>query len=311
MTRGIPSRGQVGEPPRNDESGGLSFHVLGPTRVLGPDGSELNIGPRRQRELLTLLLLRPGVAVPVDRLAEELWNGRPPPGARSTLHAYLSGLRRVLEPGRRAPFRILTTRDDSYALEVPVGGLDIGRWRRLAEAAQAASAAGAYGRADELFGAAVALWSGDPFAELVDHEVAEAERARLAEERAGLSEEAAECRLALGAHASVIGDLMVLVREYPLRERPRAQLALALYRSGRQAEALAVLEAGRRLCAEELGLDPGPRLRELQAAILRQDPALAGPERRPAASVCRGRRGVVVGRLRVPCPHRDSSHRRR
>ncbi|MFI6583579.1 BTAD domain-containing putative transcriptional regulator [Embleya sp. NPDC050493] len=288
----------------------MSFQVLGPTRVSGPDGSELNIGPRRQRELLTLLLLRPGVAVPVDRLAEELWNGRPPPGARSTLHAYLSGLRRVLEPGRRAPYRVLTTRDDSYALEVPAGQLDTARWHALAEAGRAAVAAGALDRADELLRAALALWVGDAFAELADHDVAQAERARLAEEHTGLLEEAAECRLALGAHASVIGDLMALVREHPLRERPRAQLALALYRSGRQAEALAVLEAGRRLCAEELGLDPGPGLRELQAAILRQDPALATPERRPAASVCRGRRGVVVGRLRVPCSHRDVSHRR-
>ncbi|MEU0938189.1 MULTISPECIES: AfsR/SARP family transcriptional regulator [unclassified Embleya] len=272
----------------------------------------LNIGPRRQRELLTLLLLRPGVAVPVDRLAEELWNGRPPPGARSTLHAYLSGLRRVLEPGRRAPYRVLTTRDDSYALEVPAGRLDTGRWHALAEAGRAASAAGAYGRADELLRAALALWIGDAFAELGDHEVAQAERARLAEEHTALSEEAAECRLALGAHASVIGELMTLVREHPLRERPRAQLALALYRSGRQAEALAALEAGRRLCAEELGLDPGPRLRDLQAAILRQDPMLTAPDRPPAStsSVCTGRRSFVAARPHRPCPHRGSPYRR-
>ncbi|MET7302505.1 AfsR/SARP family transcriptional regulator [Embleya sp. NPDC005575] len=290
----------------------MSFQVLGSTRVLGPDGSALNIGPRRQRELLTLLLLRPGVAVPVDRLAEELWNGRPPPGARSTLHAYLSGLRRVLEPGRRAPYRVLTTRDDSYALEVPAGRLDTTRWHALAEAGRAASAAGAFDRADELLRGALALWTGDPFAELVDHEVAQAERARLAEEHTALLEEAAECRLALGAHASVIGDLMALVREYPLRERPRAQLALALYRSGRQAEALAVLEAGRRLCAEELGLDPGPRLRDLQAAILRQDPMLVAPDRPPApASVCSARRNLMAARPHRPCPHRGSPHRRR
>ncbi|MFE5329475.1 BTAD domain-containing putative transcriptional regulator [Embleya sp. NPDC056575] len=272
----------------------------------------LNIGPRRQRELLTLLLLRPGVAVPVERLAEELWNGRPPPGARSTLHAYLSGLRRVLEPGRRAPYRLLTTRDDSYALEVPAGSLDVARLCALADAGRAAGAVGAYERADELLGEARLLWRGEPFAELADHDAAESERARLVEEYTSLREEAAEYRLAMGAHASAIADLMSLVRAHPLRERPRAQLALALYRSGRQAEALQVLEAGRRLCAEELGLDPGPRLRDLQAAILRQDPALSAPPRPPAPAPIRGhRRPLVGGRAHHPRPHRDSPHRRR
>lgn len=293
----------------------MSFHVLGPTRVLGPDGTELNIGPRRQRELLTLLLLRPGIAVPVERLAEDLWHGRPPPGARSTLHAYLSGLRRVLEPGRRVPYRVLTTRDDSYALELPTGALDAERLRSLTEAGRMASARGSYRRAEELHARARALGLGEPFADLADHEVAQAERARLDEEYTGLIEESAQCRLALGEHTAVIGDLIALVRTHPLRERPRAQLALALYRSGRQAEALRLLDEGRRACAEELGLDPGPRLRDLQAAILRQDPALIPPGRPTTPPpTCPGhtptRRPPPTPANRT-CAHGRSAYRRR
>jgi DNA-binding SARP family transcriptional activator len=286
----------------------LSFHVLGPTRVLGPNGDALNIGPRRQRELLTLLLLRPGVAVPVERLADELWHGRPPGGARSTLHAYLSGLRRVLEPGRRAPFRVLTTRDDAYALEVAPSALDTGRLRALIVAARTATAAREHTRARELLSAAELLWCGEPFADLVDHAAAGAERTRLREEYAGLQEDSAECRLLLGEHALVIGDLTAMVDEYPLRERPRAQLALALYRAGRQAEALQVLEAGRRAFAEELGLDPSPRLRNLQTAILRQDPALTLPDRPAARPHCGQRRPIrraaSGARARCTCPAR-------
>jgi DNA-binding SARP family transcriptional activator len=306
MTSGIPSRGQVGDPPRNDESGGFSFHVLGPTRVSGPDKAALNIGPRRQRELLTLLLLRPGVAVPVERLAEELWHGRPPGGARSTLHAYLSGLRRVLEPGRRAPFRVLTTRDDAYALEVPASALDTGRLRTLITDARTATAAREHIRARELLGAAQLLWGGEPFADLVDHAAAGAERTRLREEYASLQEDSAECRLVLGEHALVIGDLTAMVNEHPLRERPRAQLALALYRAGRQAEALYVLEAGRRAFAEELGLDPSPRLRDLQTAILRQDPALTLPDQPPTRAGCGHHRPIrrTASSARATCPAR-------
>ena len=294
----------------------MSFHVLGPTRVLGPDGTELNIGPRRQRELLTLLLLRPGIAVPVERLAEDLWHGRPPPGARSTLHAYLSGLRRVLEPGRRAPYRVLTTRDDSYALELPAGALDAERLRSLAEAGRVARARGAYRSAEELLTRARELGFGEPFADLADHEAAQPERARLEEEYTGLIEESAECRLALGEHTAVIGDLIALVRAHPLRERPRAQLALALYRSGRQAEALRLLDEGRRACAEELGLDPGPRLRDLQAAILRQDPSLiptthTGTATHPCPGHTPIRRHVASGPANRTCAHGRSAYRRR
>ncbi|MYV98596.1 AfsR/SARP family transcriptional regulator [Streptomyces sp. SID3343] len=270
----------------------MSFHVLGPTRVLGPDGDVLNIGPRRQRELLTLLLLRPGVAVPVERLAEELWHGRPPGGARSTLHAYLAGLRRVLEPGRRTPFRVLTTRDDAYALEVPASALDAGRLRALIAAARTATAAREHTRARELLGAAQLLCGGEPFADLVDHAAAGAERTRLREEYVGLQEDSAECRLTLGEHTLIIGDLAAMVDEHPLRERPRAQLALALYRSGRQAEALQALEAGRRAFAEELGLDPSARLRDLHTAILRQDPTLTLPDQPAARTRCGRRRPI-------------------
>jgi DNA-binding SARP family transcriptional activator len=249
----------------------LRVRALGPVEVTA-DGRALDLGRPKQRAVLAALLLRAGEVVAVDRLVDDLWDGRPPPAAVGSLHAYVANLRRVLEPGRsaRAPSTILVTSGGGYVLRA--AHLDVTVFARLA---LEAIAAGRPRDAVTSAAAALAQWRGPAFADLAGLAFAEPEIARLDELRLSVREVAARAELARGRHAEVIPDLVRLVADSPLRETPRELLMLALYRCGRQADALALAAETRRLLAAELGVDPGPRLRRLHAAILRQDRELA------------------------------------
>jgi DNA-binding SARP family transcriptional activator len=235
-------------------------------RVLGPvEPAELPGG--KPRALFVRLVLEPGRVVPADTLVDALWH-EPPASASKVIQVYVSQVRKAL--GADA----IETYAPGYLLRVAPGETDLGRFEQLAEEARGARDAA---RRAELLREALTLWRGPALAEFADEPFAETAARRLAELRLHALEERLDAELELGEHASVVPDLEELVAEEPLRERPRAQLMLALYRSGRQAEALERYRKGRRLLVEELGIEPGPGLQDLERAILRQDPALAQP----------------------------------
>jgi DNA-binding SARP family transcriptional activator len=246
------------------------------------DGVAVDLGTRKQRALLAALVLHRGQPAPVDTLVDLLWGATPPPARVATLQGYVARLRRALEPdrGTRAPSQVLTTQQGGYALLLPEGAVDAERFEQAVARSHERVGPGAAGAptaeqleqvVDELT-AAMALWRGAPFTELEDATAAQAERARLEELRVAALEHRAVASLALGRHAVVAGELEALTAAHPLRERLWSLRALALARAGRQADALDVLRQVRELLADELGLEPGPELRELQGAVLRQDP---------------------------------------
>src|SRR4051794_5103602 len=252
----------------------MEFKVLGPLEA--DDGtSRLELGPPRQRALLARLLLDAGRAIPLDRLLDDLWGDDPPESAVKMIQIYVSQLRKVL------PGDTLRTHGRGYLLDLGDAGLDLDRFERLRAAGRDALAHGDPREASDRLREALAVWRGPALAEF-EEPFAQAEGGRLEELRLGCLEERVEADLAAGAHADLAAELEMLVVRHPLRERPHRQLMLALYRSGRQAEALAVYQAFRRRLDEELGLEPSEALRELERAILRQDAALhAGPPRAP------------------------------
>ncbi len=248
------------------------------------DGVSIDLGTRKQRALLAALALHRGRPVPPDTLVDLLWGDAPPAAVTATLQGYVAGLRRALEPDRpaRAPSEVLVTREGGYALVLAEGALDAEAFEATVARTHAAlgtvtvprsSLVGAAPLLEELE-EALARWRGTPYAELEEAPAARAERGRLEELRAIALEDRAVAGLALGRHATVAAELEALTATYPLRERLWALRALALARSGRQADALEVLREVRDLLADELGLEPGVELRELQTAVLRQDPAL-------------------------------------
>jgi DNA-binding SARP family transcriptional activator len=249
----------------------MEFRLLGPLEVV--DGERAHaLGGRKQRSLLAVLLLNANDVVSAERLVDELWGESPPATANKTIQVYVSRLRKELGEGR------LVTREPGYALKLEPDELDLARFRALVAA----------GSLHE----ALALWRGPPLADLVYERFAGPHVTALAELRLEALEQRIAADLQLRVDAQLVGELEALVAEHPLRERLRAQLMLALYRSGRQAEALEAYQAARSALVEELGLEPGRELRELQEAILRQDPALdlapaparpARTEPRPAA----------------------------
>ncbi len=248
------------------------------------DGVSIDLGTRKQRALLAALALHRGRPVPPDTLVDLLWSDTPPAAVTTTLQGYVAGLRRALEPHRpaRAPSEVLVTREGGYALELADGAIDSEAFEAAVVRAHAALGTVTVPRSSLVEAAplleeleeALARWRGTPYAELEDAPAARAERARLEELRAIALEDRAVAGLALGRHATVAAELEALTATYPLRERVWGLRALALARSGRQADALEVLRRVRDLLAEELGLEPGAELRELQTAVLRQDPAL-------------------------------------
>jgi DNA-binding SARP family transcriptional activator len=241
----------------------MEFRILGPLEVL-ENGRQIELGGAKQRALLALLLLHANESVSTDRLIDALWEDAPPTQARKTLQVYVSQLRKTL--GKDA----VETKAPGYRLRLEPGELDLRRFESLlAEAREAEPVAAA-----SLLGKALSLWRGPPYADVGFEPFAQAEIARLEELRLDALEARIEAHLALGRHSELVGELEAFVVEHPLRERTRAQLMLALYRSGRQAEALAIYQTTRRTLVEELGIEPGRALRELEQAILQQDPAL-------------------------------------
>jgi DNA-binding SARP family transcriptional activator/DNA-binding CsgD family transcriptional regulator/tetratricopeptide (TPR) repeat protein len=255
--------------------GDLHFTVLGAFRVDRGDRM-VDLGPRLQRALLAILIVEAGHVVPVDRLVDLLWRDEPPAAAIASVQAYISQLRRVLEPGRpvRAPAQVLVTQDPGYVLRAGDGQVDALRFQALAQRAhkdltEDRPAAAAAGLAD-----ALALWRGDPLAEFAGESWAVPVVARLVEAYDLAVEDRVDAWLALGGHAQAAAELEAMVAARPLRERRWAQLIVAAYRCGRQADALRAYERCRAVLAGELGLEPGPELRRLQTAVLAQDPSL-------------------------------------
>ncbi|PSK90213.1 putative ATPase [Murinocardiopsis flavida] len=260
----------------------MRFCVLGPLAVWTDAGAPVPVPGRKVRALLADLLLHEGRPVPADRLIDDLWGGSPPGSAAATLSAKVSQLRRALEqaePGGRA---LVRTGPAGYRLETPAEARDTHRFEILI--AEARACADPRALADTL-AAALALWRGPAFADFADEPFTLAAAARLAELRLTAQEDHAEALLALGEHAALVAALGDLVAAHPLRERLRAAHMRALYRSGRQSEALASYADLRRRHADELGLDPGAELAALHGAILRQDPELQPPARPPVVRV--------------------------
>jgi WD40 repeat protein/DNA-binding SARP family transcriptional activator len=263
----------------------MRFRVLGPLEVEADDGPVVLGGPK-ERLLLALLLTRPNRVVPVEELVRGLWGDQPPSSAAKTLQSHVVRLRRALEPGRArgAPGEVLVTREPGYLLRVASGALDATRFEDLTAAGRRALADGSAEAAGALLREALGLWRGGAFEQFLDSDLAVAEADRLGELRMVALEDRIEADLRLGRHRELVAELEGLVRDQPLRERLWAQLLVALYRSGRQADALLAYQRARSVLVEELGIDPGAELRRLQAAVLAQDPGLDLPPTTEAAA---------------------------
>jgi DNA-binding SARP family transcriptional activator len=248
----------------------LEFRVLGPLEVRR-DGVRWRSAGTRQRSVLAVLLLRAGGVVPVAGLIEDLWDGRPPETAGNALQGYVHHLRKLLGGGSSRRGRPDTSSSSTGH------DLDLRRFEALTLAGRDALDAGrcraGLGRPEQ----ALSLWRGPALADVASEPFARADVARLEELRLAALERRIEADLQLGRHADLVGELETLAAQHPLRERLRGHLMLALYRGGRQADALAVYRATRKILVDELGLDPSPWLASLEGAILRQDPALLAP----------------------------------
>jgi DNA-binding SARP family transcriptional activator len=260
----------------------VTFGVLGPVTAERAGDTLALKGPRHRAVLARLVVARRRV-VPLGRLVEELWE-EPPPRAVGAVRTFVGDLRRALEPGRppRAPATLLVTEGPGYALRAAPDAVDAWRFEAAVTEADRLPAA----RAPERLGAALGEWRGPAYAEFGDARWARAERSRLTELRLRAVERRAELMVDLGRAAEAVPDLDAHLTEHPWREEAWRLLALALYRTGRQADALAVLRRARALLAGQLGVDPGPRLRRLEAGILAQDPGL-DPPGEPAEAAAR------------------------
>jgi DNA-binding SARP family transcriptional activator len=287
----------------------MDFHILGPLEVLH-EGRAISLGGSRQRALLALLLLHANETLTTDRLIDELWGERAPPTAAKLLHVQISRLRKALAAGggdhHDGPGAVVT-RERGYELTLEREQLDAHRFEDLVAAGSDQLAAGHADRAASTLERALSLWRGAPLADAAYERFAQREIARLEELRVTALEQLVDAQLGLGHHADVVGRLQALIGEHPYRERLRAQLMLALYRCDRQADALQAYQDARRALVDELGIEPGERLRELERAVLAHDPGLAPPAadavqapppkeapRRPAAPRADARRLVSV-----------------
>ena len=289
------------------ETGLVEFGILGPLEVCRA-GCMLPLGGPRQRAVLALLLLEANRVVSMDRLAEEVWGGHPPEGWATTLQTYVFHLRRALEPDRARGVagEVLVTRGPGYLLRVTREHLDAARFQDGFTAGRAALDAGRYAEAAGTLRQALDLWRSGVLADLADYAFTRPEAARLDELRLAALEARIDADLALGRHDALTAELEQLAAGHPLRERLLCQLMLALYRCGRQAEALAAYRRARDLLAGELGIDPGEPLRRLHASVLAQDPALdwgdsredrgrRSPRRRQPSGLPRLRTAVTPG----------------
>ena len=252
----------------------MEFGLLGPLRVAA-SGGELTF-PARQRTVLAVLLLRASQIVTVDALAAVLWDGEPPPGARNTIQGYVKLIRQRLGP---EDSRRLVTRGPGYQLTVAGAELDTDRFSGLCDEARAAAERGDWAATARLLAEALALWRGEPLADVPAPALARDELPRLTELRLTALEARIDADLRLGRHAGLVAELGQLTSAHPHRERFGGQLMLALYRCGRQAEALAAFRHAREILRAELGIEPGPELARLHERMLAGDPELsAGPE---------------------------------
>jgi len=264
----------------------MDYRILGPLEVREA-GRPVDLRRQKPRALLAFLLLRPGRLVSTDVLVDALWGERPPPTAAAALRNYVSQLRGVLGT------EIVRSRPGGYLLDVAPEEIDLVRFEALAAEGRRVTGQGRVEKLRE----ALALWRGPPLADLSEGFAIDEGR-RLEELRAAALEDLVDSELALGSRADLVGDLEPLIADNPFRERLRGQLMLALYRGGRQAEALEVYRQTRRMLLDELGIEPGEALRELEQSILRQDPALTPPaprlEQEPAATQEERRKTVTV-----------------
>ena len=263
----------------------MRFGILGPIE-LHIDGSRVPLGGLKQRALLAFLLLHANEVASRDRLIDALWGESPPPSASDALDTYVYRLRKLIGYGR------LARHGGGYLLSVEAGELDAGRFELLVSSAGEAAGAGDSRGAARMLTDALALWRGPALADVLYLPFADDPARHLEEQRLGALESRIEAKLDCGGGAALVPELEHLVADHPLRERLVAALMLALYRAGRQADALAVFQAARGRLVEELGLEPGPEMRRLQQRILQHDPALAVPDlavrsRRQAARTTR------------------------
>ena len=248
----------------------VEYRLLGPLEVL-VDGRPVELGPPRHRCLLVLLLTQANAVVPAHQIVDELWGDAPPASSVNLVQGAVSALRKVL--GREA----IATRGSGYALRVTPDALDLQRFERLAQEGSLALDDGRLDDAARALGEALSLWRGPALADLADERLVQTVASRLDELRLLALERHLEAELRLGRHADVLPGIRALVGDHPLRERLHGLLMLALYRCGRQADALEAYRSARATLVEELGISPGPALQELEGRILRQDPDLLPP----------------------------------
>jgi DNA-binding SARP family transcriptional activator len=267
------------------------YRILGSLEVREGD-RVVALGGARCRAVLAVLVICANRPVSVSRLIEEVWGDPAPPSAGNVVQGHVSDLRRAL--GRDA----IETRGDSYVLHIEHGGRDVDRFEQHAARGAEALRAGRNEEASVACAEALALWRGPALSDIAEGGMLVAESLRLDEMRLHALEQRIEADLACGRHAEVVGELRALVAEHRLREPLRAHLAVALYRAGRQVEALDVLREARRSLADELGLDPSPRLQELERAILQHDPAVGEPLRTaPGIALAAPQRSIMLAQL--------------
>ncbi|GLX92275.1 AfsR/SARP family transcriptional regulator [Herbidospora sp. NBRC 101105] len=257
----------------------MDVRLFGPLEVRDAGGRQVELGTPKQRAVLAMLAIEPGRVVSLDRLIDELWSGEAPSSATGTLQAYISQLRRALEPDRapRTPPRVLLTREPGYLLAVAPGEVDLARFRALADDGRRVLAQGEHARALRVLDQALAVWRGGPLEEFAAYPFAQPVIAELADLRVSATEDRFEARLALGESGSCVPGLESLVNDHPYRERMWGLLVLALYRAGRQADALAALRQVRAVLDRDLGIEPGPELRRLEQAVFGQSADLDMP----------------------------------
>ncbi|MBD0282232.1 MAG: DUF2791 family P-loop domain-containing protein [Thermoleophilaceae bacterium] len=264
----------------------MEYQILGSLDVRDDRGSALPLGGVRERSLLAILLLHGNEPVPTDRLVDELWAEHPPKAAVKTVQVYVSRLRKLLGA------ETIVSRPGGYMLRLDAGAIDLHRFEQLSREGRRALEAGDAVTAAARLGEALALWRGAPLSDFAYEPFAQAHVARLEELRLAALEDRIEADLRCGRSSELVAELSSLAARHPLRERLRAQLMLALYRAGRQVDALDVFRDTRTAFVEELGIEPGGELQELERAILNHDRSLERPQARPAPRAA----GIFVGR---------------
>jgi DNA-binding SARP family transcriptional activator len=274
----------------------MRFGLLGTLEVTDRSGAPVDVGGAQPRTVLALLLAAAGQLVAADRLVDVIWGDEPPDSAAGTVQSYISRLRRTLEPDRapRDPPKLLLWEPPGYRLQVAEEDVDFRRFERLVARGRSELDAGSLDAGRRTLLEADSLWRGPALMEFLDHEFARGLAARLEERRMSALDDRIDAELRLGRHSDAIADLTELVGRHPLRETLRGHLALALYRAGRQSEALRAIDDARRVLREELGVEPGRALRDLEHRILEHDPSLEADPRSAAGTSAGTSAGTVA-----------------